>query len=91
VSSSILKRVKNLNLSIMKQLLCLLLTVLSLKTIAQPYAVENGNTRHRFAQLEVGVSQYYAPVGGKTQLLSNNVVKDYQFGASGTICAGNPI
>jgi outer membrane protein W len=51
--------------------------------IAQPYAVENGNTRHRFAQLELGVTQYYSPNSGTTQILQDGKLYDYKFGGSG--------
>ena len=51
---------------------------------AQPYTVENGHTRHRFAQLEVGMSQFFSPKSGKTQFLSNDQVVNYQFNESST-------
>ena len=54
-------------------------------SIAQPYTVENGNTRHRFAQLELGVTQIFAPNAGKTQVInSNNEISNFQFGAMNT-------
>lgn len=52
---------------------------------AQPYTVKNGNTRHRFAQLELGITQIYTPNAGTTQLLANNgKVIDYRFGTLNT-------
>jgi outer membrane protein W len=61
------------------------LTLVCFKAFAQPYTVANGNTRHRFAQLEVGMTQYFSPKSGQTQILSdNNVLNDYQFGAKTT-------
>jgi hypothetical protein len=67
----------------MKNVIIALLVLVSLKMIAQPYTVENGNTRHRFAQLELGVTQYFSPNAGKTQSLSETgEVGDTQFGAN---------
>ena len=67
----------------MKIKLTVLLALAFFKTLAQPYTVENGNTRHRFAQLELGVTQYYSPNAGRTQVLSETgKVGDYQFGAN---------
>ena len=54
-------------------------------SIAQPYTVENGNTRHRFAQLELGVTQIFAPNAGKTQIVgSNGEINNFQYGAVNT-------
>ena len=64
----------------MKITLIFLFAFTFFKAFAQPYTVENGNTRHRFAQLELGLTQYYSANAGKTQVLSDNTVKDYQFG-----------
>ena len=52
---------------------------------AQPYTVKNGNTRHRFAQLELGLTQIITPNAGMTQVIaSDGTVKNYQFGTLST-------
>jgi hypothetical protein len=67
----------------MKKVIIALLCFVSVKMSAQPYTVENGNTRHRFAQMELGVTQYFSPNAGKTQVLSETgKIGDYQFGAN---------
>jgi hypothetical protein len=67
----------------MKNVIIALLVLVSLKMTAQPYTVENGNTRHRFAQMELGVTQYFSPNAGKTQALSETgKISDFQFGAN---------
>lgn len=67
----------------MKKVIIALLCFVALKMTAQPYTVENGKTRHRFAQMELGVTQYFSPVGGKTQVLAaNGSVGNYQFGSN---------
>ncbi len=68
----------------MKITLTFLFAFTFFKAFAQPYTVENGNTRYRFAQLELGLTQYYSANAGKTQVLSDNTVKDYQFGSKST-------
>ncbi|MDZ7878830.1 MAG: hypothetical protein U5L45_14210 [Saprospiraceae bacterium] len=67
----------------MKTHLILALLFLSFLATAQPYAVKNGNTRHRFAQLEVGVTQYYTHNSGSTQVLQDGKINDYKLGGSG--------
>jgi hypothetical protein len=52
--------------------------------MAQPYAVPNGETRHRFAQLEIGLTQYYSRNAGETQVLQGNTVRDVRFGSRST-------
>lgn len=68
----------------MKRILSLLSLMAALQTIAQPYTVKNGKTRHRFAQLEVGFTQYIAPQAGETQVLENGTVKNIQYGNKNT-------
>jgi len=68
----------------MKRILSLLSLMAALQTIAQPYTVKNGKTRHRFAQLEVGVTQYFAPKAGESQTLENGAVKNIQYGNKST-------
>jgi hypothetical protein len=45
--------------------------IFALQLCAQPYTVENGKTRHRFAQLEIGLANYVNPTGG---LLGNKEI-----------------
>lgn len=52
--------------------------------LAQPYTVPNGHTRHRFAQLELGATQYFSSKSGKTQVSAGDRAVDYQFGKSTT-------
>lgn len=61
-----------------------LLFFINTVAVAQPYAVENGHTRHRFAQLELGFSQYFSNQSGKTQIASGEDVLDYNYGRSTT-------
>ncbi len=65
----------------MKPLITSLFILFSFKVFCQPY-VTGGNTRHRFAQLEVGVTQYISPQAGKTQVLQDGKVYDYQFNSN---------
>ena len=54
-------------------------------TFSQVYNPAWGKKRHRFAQLELGVSQTITPNAGKTQVIaSDGSIKDYQFGTSQT-------
>lgn len=60
------------------------LSIFIVKSVAQPYIVKNGNTRHRFAQFEFGVTQYISPQSGKTQLIDNGNIANRQLGTTGT-------
>ncbi|MFZ1750571.1 MAG: hypothetical protein WAU01_10280, partial [Saprospiraceae bacterium] len=45
-----------------------------------PYTVKNGKTRHRFAQLELGVTHYISPQAGKSNFISNGNIQSIDFG-----------
>jgi hypothetical protein len=51
----------------------------------QVYNPNWGKARHRFAQLELGVSQIFTPNAGKTQVIaSDGTIKGFQFGTAQT-------
>lgn len=61
-------------------MICLYLSM-SEQLISQVYMVQNGHTRHRFAQLELGVSQYQSS-GGIVESLADNKLIQNKLGAT---------
>lgn len=50
--------------------------VISNQLMSQVYLVKNGHTRHRFAQLELGMTQYQSGGGTAPSLLDNRIVQN---------------
>ncbi|GAB4408820.1 MAG: hypothetical protein OHK0039_12100 [Bacteroidia bacterium] len=64
----------------MKRSLTFWLGLLPLMILAQPYTVEGGHTRHRFAQLTLGADMLWMPGGGTGYHLQENQPVAYSFG-----------
>ncbi len=62
-----------------------ILSIVISSVSTQVYNPSWGKKRHRFAQMELGITQTMTPNAGKTQVIAaDGSVRDYQFGTANT-------